>query len=166
MCLERGPEARLALELRPRELQLVTGVLEFTLQHALLADRLASFGCARGLSGKEAEQDSVVVEEERSRIRVDDQPPLAPQVGFDRKGDRRLAGRTLDVAQGRTLIRRPDLQGRRWRPIDDPDRRRRAERDNGCRSVRDRPGRVRESDPERVRVSVDRSSKEALAEVE
>ena len=52
--LERGPEPRLALELRPGELELVTGVLELALEHALLADRLASFGRARGLSGEQA----------------------------------------------------------------------------------------------------------------
>ena len=125
MRLERGPEPRLALELRPGELQLVTGVLELTLEHALLADRLAPFRRARGLSGEQAEKDTVVVEEERAGIRVDDQPSLAPQVGLDREGDGRLAGRILAVAQRGTVVRSPDLQRRRWRPVDDPDRRRR-----------------------------------------
>ena len=107
MRLERGPEPRFAFELRPGELELVTGVLEFTLEHALLADRLAPFGRARGLSGKQAEKDTVVIEEERAGIRVDDQPSLAPQVGLDRKGDGRLAGRILAVAQRGTVDTEP-----------------------------------------------------------
>ena len=40
------------------------------------------------------------------------------------------------------------------------------ERDDRSRSVRDRPGCVRESDPQRIRVPVDRRAEEALAEVE
>ena len=70
MRLERRPEARLGLELRPGKLEFVTGVLELALENALLADRLAPFRRARGLAGKEGEQDTVVVEEERPGIRM------------------------------------------------------------------------------------------------
>ena len=104
MRLECGPEPRLALELRPGELELVTGVLEFTLEHALLTDRLAPFGRARRLPGEQGEQDAIVIEEEGPGIGMDDQPSLAPQVGFDRKGDGRIAGRFLAVARGGTVV--------------------------------------------------------------
>ena len=167
MRLERGPEPRLALELRPGVLELVTGVLELALEDALLADRFAAFGRARGLPGEQAEQDAVVVEEERPGIRVDDQPSLAPQVRFDRKGDGRLAGRVLAVARRGTVDTAPrPACGVGGVPSTIRTAGGVAERDDRCRSVRDRPGRVRESDPERIRVAVDRRAEEALAEVE
>ena len=108
--LERGAEPRLAFELRPGVFKLVTGVLELTLEDALLADRLAAFGRARGLPGEQGEQDTIVIEEQRPGIGVDDQPSLASQVGFDRKRDRRVAGRILAVTRRGTVIRVPDLQ--------------------------------------------------------
>jgi hypothetical protein len=144
----------------------VTGVFEFALEDALLADRFSTFRGPRGLTCQQAEQDAIVIEEERACIRVDDQPSLAPQVGLDRKGDGRVAGRILANARRGAVIRRPDLLWRRWRPVDDPDSRRRTERDDRRRSIRDRPSRVCECDPERVRVPVDRRAEEALAEVE
>ena len=154
------------LELRPGELELVTGVLELALENALLADRLASFGRAGGLTGEEGEQDAIVVEEERPGIGMDDQPALTPQVGLDRKRDRGLAARGGAVARSGIVIGRPDLDRRRWRPVDDPDRRRRPKRDDRSGSVRDRAGRMRESDPQGVRVAIHGRPEEALAEIE
>ena len=84
MRLERSSEARLTLELRPLEFELVTGILEFALEDALLAQRFPAFGGARGLPGEQREQDTVVIEEQRPGIGVDHQPSLAAQVGFDR----------------------------------------------------------------------------------
>ena len=87
MRLERGAEASLALELGAGGLELVTGILEFAGEDALLADRLASFIRPGRLGREQAQQDEVVLEEERAGIRVDDQPALHPQVRFDRDRD-------------------------------------------------------------------------------
>ena len=166
MRFECGPEPRLALESSPGVLELVTGVFEFTLEHALLTDRLAAFGRARRLPREQGEQDAIVIEEEGPGIGMDDQPPLASQVGFDRKGDGGIAGRFLAIARGGSLKAASDLHRRRRRPVDDPDRGRRPERNDRRRSVGDGPGGVCESDPQRIRVPVDRGTEEALAEVE
>ena len=64
MRLERCPEPRLALELRPRRRELVTRVLELAREDALLVHRLASLVRPCGLGRKELHQDEVVLEEQ------------------------------------------------------------------------------------------------------
>ena len=88
MRLERGTEPRLALELGTGRRQLLAGVLEDRRQQATFADRLATLGGAGRLRDEQAKQDPIVIEEERSRVGLDDQPALAGEVGLDRQPDR------------------------------------------------------------------------------
>ena len=65
----------------------MAGVLELAGQDALLADRLAPFVRAGRLGREQPEQDEVILEEERTGVRVDDQPAL-PARGRIRSGPR------------------------------------------------------------------------------
>ena len=101
MRLERRAEPRLALELGTGRRQLLAGVLEDRRQQAAFADRLTALGGAGRLRDEQAKQDPVVIEEQRSRVGLDDQPALAGQVGLDRQPDR---GRHPDGGQRRTRV--------------------------------------------------------------
>jgi hypothetical protein len=74
--LERRPEARLALELRARGCELLAGILELAGEDPGLADGFASLVRPGGLGGQQAEQDDVVVDEQRFDVGVDRQPAL------------------------------------------------------------------------------------------